>query len=483
MTEKSIQFGTDGWRGIIADQFTFENVKVVTQGVCEYLEHKAGGDSHQRKVVIGYDTRFLSDRFALMAAAVFAANKVDTFISDGPVPTPVLSHAVVNHGADLGIMITASHNPYPYNGYKVKGPYGGSATMEIIDKIETRVNRGIADGLFYRCIPPDSQHGDQHINKVDFISPYQDHIFSLIDTGEVGKYNFSLLLDPMYGAGQNIYRKMVASLVPGRVEEIHSEVNPAFGGLAPEPIGENLNQARQYLKAHQLDMAVCLDGDADRIGALAGDGSYVSSHHIFAVVLNHLAADRKLRGRVIKTVSTSSIIDRICRHYGLDLEVTPIGFKYIGEKILEGDVIMGGEESGGLWCYGNIPERDGMLMGLKLMEICALKQKTIGQILEDIYSQFGGFVYDRVDLEVTVGQKNKLGKLLASSIPPDIEKLGIAETITIDGYKYVTQDGSWLMIRPSGTEAVVRIYAESSQDEKLAGLLQAGKKVIDGILG
>lgn len=483
MNEKSIQFGTDGWRDVIADQFTFENVKVVTQGVCEYLEHKANIDSDRRKIVIGYDTRFLSDRFAHIAGDVFGANQVKTMISETAVPTPVLSHAVVDRGADLGIMITASHNPYMYNGYKVKGPYGGSATMDIIEKIEKRVNRGIADGLFYRCLAQDSSNREQNITSEDFISGYRDHILGLVDTEVIKKYNFGLLIDPMYGAGQKIYRDIVSSLVKSEVAEIHSEINPSFGGLAPEPIGENLNQARQYLASHNLDMAICLDGDADRIGALAGDGSYISSHHIFAVVLDHLAGDRKLEGRVVKTVSTSSIIDRICDHYGLELVTTPIGFKYIGQKIMEGNVIMGGEESGGLWCYGNIPERDGMLMGLKLVEIASLKQKSISRILDDIYERFGYFVYDRIDMEVTRDQKSRLSQLLDKRVPAPIESLQIDKVVTIDGYKYITGDGSWLMIRPSGTEAVVRLYAESSSAQKLKGLLKTGKKVIDGILG
>ncbi|MGM0365317.1 MAG: phosphoglucomutase/phosphomannomutase family protein [Actinomycetota bacterium] len=482
MNDKVIRFGTDGWRGIIADDFTFENVKVVTQGVCEYLEHKAETKRQKPRVVIGYDTRFLSERFARAAAGVLAANGVSAVVSNKVVPTPVLSYGVVNRDADLGIMITASHNPYCYNGFKIKGPFGGSADMDIISKIEKRVQKGINDGLFYRCL--DESSGDvKDIRYEDFIADYKKHIFSLIDMEAAASHGFSLLLDPMYGASQGIYKAIMEELKPKKLVEIHGQPNPGFGNISPEPIGENLGDAVSKLKAEGLDMAICLDGDADRIGALDSSGNYISSHHIFAVVLLHLAEDRKLKGRVVKTVSTSSVIDRICREYSLELKTTPIGFKYIGKEILDGGVIMGGEESGGLWCYGNIPERDGMLMGLKLVEICSLHKKPISRILDSLYERFGYFAYQRKDYHITLKQKENLISELKRGVPGPIGDLGIDKVVTIDGYKYITADGSWIMIRPSGTEAVVRVYAESSSQDKLDSLHRLGKKVIDGIMG
>ncbi len=481
MNERIIKFGTDGWRGTIADDFTFENLKVVTQGICEYLEHKAELKSSRPRVVIGYDTRFLSDKFAGEAAAVLAANGVETIVSDAVVPTPVLSYAVVSRDADLGIMITASHNPYYYNGYKIKGPYGGSATMDIISKIEKRVNKGISDGLFYRSL----EGSGKHISGVaydDFISPYRDHIFRLVDPSVAEGYGLRLLIDPMYGAGQGLYRTIIEQFKPEKLVEIHSQFNPGFGGINPEPIGDNLNDAVLKIKECGLDMAICLDGDADRIGALDRKGNYISSHHIFALILWHLVNDKKLRGRVVKTVSTSSIIDRICKKYSLELKTTPIGFKYIGEEILRGGVIMGGEESGGLWSYGNIPERDGMLMGLKLVEICALHKKPIDEIMDHIYDQFGYFAYQRKDYHINDEQKQKLAALLNQQIPRPLKDMGSREVVTIDGYKYIIPDGSWVMIRPSGTESVVRVYAESDSSGNLDRMHYVGKKVIDGIM-
>ncbi len=481
MNDKTIKFGTDGWRGIIAEAFTSENVRVVSQGVCEYLEHKVKSKGEKPKIVIGYDTRFLSDRFAQVAAGVFAANGAETIVSDSFIPTPILSTAVVVDNADLGIMITASHNPPEYNGYKIKGPYGGSATMDMIEKIEKRVNRGIRDGLFYRCIS-EKEDSSQYLSYKDFKKGYQAHVEGLIDLDALKGFSYKVLLDPMYGAAQKTYKELMDRLGIKDILEIHSQYNPSFGGINPEPIGIHIRDAIKVLKKEGCKLGICLDGDADRIGAIGEDGNYISSHHIFAIILYHLVEDRKLSGRVIKTVSTSSIIDRIAERHNLELKTTPIGFKYIGKEILDGGVLMGGEESGGLWLHGNIPERDGMVMGLKLVEIMAKKGKTINKILEEIYEKFGYFVYQRLDYGVTEAQKEELKELLGKKVPDLIKAEGVKQVVTIDGYKYFLEDGSWIMVRPSGTEAVVRVYAESSSQNKLSYLHGLGKKVINGLI-
>ncbi len=482
MNDVTIKFGTDGWRGIIADNFTFENVKVVTQGVCEYLEHKANLNCKKAKVVIGYDTRFLSGRFARIAGSVFAANGVEAVISDSFIPTPVLSSAVVKSSADLGIMITASHNPPEYNGYKIKGAYGGSATIDIVGKIEKRVNRGIKDGLFYRCLTEKEAKSSNYLSYKDFKEDYIKQIENIIDMDSIKNFDIGVLIDPMYGAGQKIYKNILDSLNMRKVVEIHSNYNPSFAGLNPEPIGDNINEASEALLQKKLDLGICLDGDADRIGAIGEEGNFISSHHIFAVVLNHLINEKNLSGRIIKTVTTSSIIDRIAKSSGLEIKTTPVGFKYIGTEILDGGVLMGGEESGGLWLHGNIPERDGMIMGLKLLEIMAKNKKAINKILDEVYDKFGYFAYQRLDYEITDKQKEKLKALLEKKVPEDIAAEGIKKVVTIDGFKYFLEDGSWIMIRPSGTEAVVRVYAESDSGKKLSYLHSLGKKVIDGLI-
>ncbi|MCD4669680.1 MAG: phosphoglucomutase/phosphomannomutase family protein, partial [Actinomycetia bacterium] len=257
------------------------------------------------------------------------------------------------------------------------------------------------------------------------------------------------------------------------------ELNPGFGGISPEPIGDNLNEAISLLKEKGCQFGICLDGDGDRIGALGDGGNYISSHHIFAIALRDLACRRGLKGRVIKTVTTSSIIDRICRKNGLELEVTPVGFKYIGEKILEGNVIMGGEESGGLWSYGNIPERDGMIMGLKLLEIICREGKSANQILEDIYEEYGFFDFQRTDYEINMEQKQKLVESLEKGIPQILKDGGAENVITTDGYKYPRDENNWVMIRPSGTEAVVRIYSEGDSAASSVRLQELGRKILD----
>ena len=481
MEVKKIKFGTDGWRGIISDDFTMERVRIVTLGVCNYLKKVVAG--RKPLVAIGYDTRFMSDHFARTTAEVFGANDIKVLLSTDITPTPTLSTAVVNRKADLGIMITASHNPYHYNGYKIKAPFGGSATMDIIDDVETEV--GKVNSSYGRSgIPAEYIEAvPGNIIKESFTDEYIDHVLGQVDADTLKGFDLKLLFEPMYGASQEIFRRILSRFEAKNIVEIHAEMNPGFGDLNPEPIGDNLNEAVEALKENKCQFGICLDGDADRIGALGEDGNYISSHHIFAMVLRDLAKRRKLKGRVIKTVTTSSIIDRICAKFGLELEITPVGFKYIGEKILEGGVIMGGEESGGLWSYGNIPERDGMIMGLRLLEIICREKKTPNQILADIYGEFGYFDFQRTDYEITMQQKEKLVSMLETGTPEILKDAGAGEAITIDGYKYPLDENNWVMIRPSGTEAVVRIYSEGQSSERSEHLQGLGKKIMDGIKG
>ncbi len=496
--KNSIKFGTDGWRGTIGFDFIEEKVKLISAGVCKYLsEIKVKRDSSQLKksskkflgkIVIGYDTRFLSDRFAKSAAEIFSKNNIETLISDRFITTPVLSYSVVNNKADLGIMITASHNPFYYNGYKIKGPFGGSATMDIISGIEEQVNylnhsRELKQFLGEQkseCSYNDSYPVIYPV-KCDFINDYKEYLFSITDIDLIKKnLNFPVIVDPMYGAGQGLFKNIIQELSKSKVYEIHGSINTSFGGLNPEPIGENLNEVINFLKEKECSIAFCLDGDGDRIGAIGQNGNFISSHHIFSIVLDYLVRVKKLAGRVVKTVSTSSIIDRICQKYGLDLAIKPVGFKYIGEEILAGGIIMGGEESGGIWAQGFIPERDGIRMSLILLEIICKEKKSINEILKDIYNLYGFFLYRREDYEIDEEKKLLLVKNLANNkIPQVLKSEGASNPVTIDGYKYFFPDGSWLMIRPSGTESVVRIYAESDCSDKLNRLHQLGKKIID----
>ncbi len=477
MKREEIKFGTDGWRGIISEDFTMARVRIVTQGVSDYLKKKV--KDRKPIIVIGYDTRFMSDRFAAAAAKIFSLNDISVILSSEITPTPVVSIAVVKRNADLGVMITASHNPYYYNGYKIKGSFGGSATMDIIADIEREVARVNGGPERYGSLDGRGRSKPENITLEDFTDEYTGHALKQIDMDIVKDFDFGLLFEPMYGAAQEIFGDILSRFDPKNLVKIHSELNPGFGGISPEPIGDNLNEAISLLKEKGCQFGICLDGDGDRIGALGDGGNYISSHHIFAIVLRDLACRRGLKGRVIKTVTTSSIIDRICQKNGLELEVTPVGFKYIGEKILEGNVIMGGEESGGLWSYGNIPERDGMIMGLRLLEIICREGKTANQILEDIYEEYGFFDFQRTDYKIDMGQKQKLLESLESGIPQILKDGGAEDVITIDGYKYPIDENNWVMIRPSGTEAVVRIYSEGNSAANSARLQDLGRKVLD----
>ena len=480
MKEKIIKFGTDGWRGIIADDFTVAGVRTVSQAVSNYLKKKVPA-SRKPFVVLGYDTRFLSERFAGASAEVFALNDIIAHLSDRIITSPMLSYAVVEKKADLGIMITASHNPYQYNGYKVKGPFGGSATMDIITEIEKEVDEVLENTEKYDKFLSTSEKGMDSVIRADFLTAYRENILGEVNGDIIRGFDFGLLLEPMYGAAQGIFREILETFNPRNLIEIHSILNPAFGGINPEPIGDNLAEAREILKDKKCKMAICLDGDGDRIALLGEEGNYISSHHVYAIVLWYLARIKKAKGRVIKSVNMSSIIDKICAKYNLELIETPVGFKYIAAEILKGGVIMGGEESGGLWAGGILPERDGMLMGLRVLEIICSLGMSVNQILDEIYNEFGYFVFDRIDYKTGPTQKENLKSLLEKGIPGILKNAGAEKVITIDGYKYIMDDGSWIMIRPSGTESVVRVYTEGENEEKTKYLQELGKKIIDSV--
>ena len=480
MKEKIIKFGTDGWRGLIADEFTFEGVRIVSQAVSNYLKKKVPGDK-KPFVVLGYDTRFLSERFAQVSAGVFALNSITTHLSDRIVTSPMLSYAVIERKADLGIMITASHNPYYYNGYKIKSPFGASATMDIIAEVEKEVDEVLENTGKYEKLLNFKSAGGGTVKRVDLLTGYRENILGQVNNDVIRGFDFGLLLEPMYGAAQGIFKDILETFNPGNLAEIHSILNPSFGGINPEPIGDNLAEARDILKDKKYKMAICLDGDGDRIALLGEGGNYISSHHIYAIVLWYLARIRKIKGKVVKSINLSSIIDKICAKYNLEIVITPVGFKYIAEEILKGGVIAGGEESGGLWAGGILPERDGILMGLRLLEIICSLNMTVNQILDEIYNEFGYFVFDRTDYKIGLPQKENLKSLLEEDIPGILKNAGAGKVITLDGYKYIMDDGSWIMIRPSGTEAVVRVYTEGESEEKTKYLQGLGKKIIDSV--
>jgi alpha-D-glucose phosphate-specific phosphoglucomutase len=482
-----IRFGTDGWRGIIADDFTFENVRTVTQAICDYIlvgssefvvrRRLPTPNSQLRTIVVGYDTRFLSDRLAREAACVAAANNIKVLLTEGFAPTPAVSYAVVDRQTDGAIMLTASHNPPKYNGLKFKGPYGGSATPEITDKIEEHLTRNLSENKTPEYLDFEAAKDQGLIELFNPKENYRKHIVDLVDASQIKKGGIRVVVDPMFGAGQGYLNKLLLEL-GCEVKEIHGKVDPYFGGINPEPIPQNLAELKEVVREGRYHVGLALDGDADRVCAIDQDGSFISSHHIFALLLEHLVKTKRWTGLVVKTVSTTSMVDVLCQEYGLALEETPIGFKHICQRFLDGDIMMGGEESGGIGVRGHIPERDGILVGALLIEIMAARGKTLGELVRELMDRIGYFYYDRVDIKTDREDMSLLARKLEKYQPEKIADLLVQSVNTRDGYKFCLDDGSWLMIRPSGTEAVIRIYAEARSEENLHELIKKGEEIV-----
>jgi phosphomannomutase len=467
-----IKFGTDGWRGVIARDFTFDNLSRVAQATMDYLNREGLGD---KILVIGYDRRFLSRDFARRVAEIAAGNGIRVRLTDGYAPTPAVSWAVHGMGAGAGIMITASHNPPEYNGFKVKEAYGGSArpsTTKILEEIvayNMENERRVVDCPFTEA---------QSKGMIELFDPCENYFHQLsryVDLNLIAKAGISAVVDPMYGAGSGFIPRMLNG-----VDEIHNSENPSFGGLPPEPIGDNLQELCSLLKGGKYKVGLALDGDADRIGAVDENGDFFSSHCIFTVILRHLIEYKGLRGGVVKTVSTTRMVDLLAKKFELPLFETPIGFKHICELMLEKDILMGGEESGGLGVKGHIPERDGILLGLLLLEAMAVSGKGLRQLLNETMDEIGHFYYRRIDRRIEDSAKEQLIARLKSEPPKEIDGRVVTATNFSDGFKFIFENGDWLLIRPSGTEPVLRLYSEAAETDQVDRLLRAAG-VIAGI--
>ena len=467
-----IKFGTDGWRGVIARDFTFDNLSLVAQATMDYLNRAGLGD---KLLVIGYDRRFLSRDFARRVAEVAVGNGIQVRLTDGYAPTPAVSWAVHEMGAGAGVMITASHNPPEYNGFKVKEAYGGSARPATTKVLEEIVAYNVANGRRVVECPYDEALRKGMIQLFDPCENYFHQINRYVDLGLIAKAGIKAVVDPMYGAGSGFIPRLLNG-----VDEIHNSENPSFGGLAPEPIAENLQELSALLKGGRYQVGLALDGDADRIGAVDETGEFFSSHCIFTVILRHLIEHKNLRGGVVKTVSTTRMIDLLAEKFGLQLLETPIGFKHICELMLEKDILMGGEESGGLGVKGHIPERDGILMGLLLLEAMAVSGKGLRQLLNETMDEIGHFYYRRIDRRIEDNAKKDLIERLTTQPPSEIDGRAVAGTNFSDGFKFIFDNGDWLLIRPSGTEPVLRLYSEAASADQVDRLLRAAS-VIAGI--
>lgn len=468
-----IHFGTDGWRAVIADTFTFENVRHVSQALADVLLSEHSGATPP-EVVVGYDTRFLSDRFAQETARVLAANGIVVWLTRSDTPTPSISYNVVAKGAAAGVVITASHNPPRYNGFKVKSAYGGSATAEACKRIETRLQENLSTGRTPQVSDYEDALAHEQIRRFDPSWVYYEHLGTIVDIDAINSAELNIIHDAMWGAGRGAFSGMLRRS-RAKITDIRSDLNPGFGGIHPEPILKHLTALVAAVRNARADVGLATDGDADRIGAVDANGSFIDPHHVFALTLRLLAERKGLRGDVVKTVSTTTMIDAICKAHGLTLHETPVGFNHIADLMTQRDVLMGGEESGGISIRGHIPEGDGILMGLMLLEVMATYQAPLHVIVADLQATYGPAHYGRIDTQLArTLPKGQMTEQLAHNAPGHLNGETVVSVGTLDGVKYRLADGGWLLIRPSGTEPVLRVYAEARTPEAVAALLEAG---------
>ncbi len=472
----TVKFGTDGWRAIISDEFTFDNLRLVAQAIADFVHNEGAAEP---SVVIGFDTRFLSDRYAAEVARVMAANDIKAWLARADTPTPAISYAVVNKRATAGVMITASHNPPRYNGVKLKASYGGSASPEQHRQVERLLTDNEAKGRAPRLMDLDEALRAERVVKFDPAWAYYEHLGTLIDLDIIHEGELRVIHDAMYGAGRRTISEMLMR-TRTHVLNLRDEMNPGFGGIHPEPIAKHLGQLASAMGAGNWHAGLATDGDADRIGAVDARGQFVDPHRIFGLILRYLLKNRGLRGQVVRTVSTTRMVDRIAAEFGLPVVETPVGFNHISDLMMADNVVMGGEESGGMSIHGHIPEGDGVLMGLLLLEVMAEAHKPLHVLVDELLALYGPAQYARTDLKLRRPvAKAELARKLVETAPDAIAAVAVEEVRTSDGIKYYLADGSWLLIRPSGTEPVLRVYAEAPNDERVRALLDFGEAIAE----
>jgi alpha-D-glucose phosphate-specific phosphoglucomutase len=474
----TIQFGTDGWRAVISDTFTFANLRLVAQAIADFTFDES--ESETPEVVIGFDTRFLSDRYAAEVARVMAGNGIVAHLTRADAPTPAISYTVVAKQAACGVMITASHNPPRYNGLKLKASFGGSATPDQARQVEACLARNQEAARGPNIMDYDRALDSGLIHRFDPAWSYYEHLTQLIDLDTISAGELRVVSDAMYGSGRKCIADMLAR-TRCRVQQIRGEMNPGFGGIHPEPIGRYLTALAAAIQSTQADLGLATDGDADRLGAMDAQGNFVDPHHIFALTLKYLVEQRGWTGSVVRSVSTTRMIDRLAAQYGLPLVETPVGFNHIADLMLNNDVLIGGEESGGMSIKGHIPEGDGVLMGLLLLEVVSAAGAPLHELTAQLQEEVGPTHYTRRDLRLRHPvPKAEMVARLTQDAPSKLAGETVSEIQTTDGVKYVLADDSWLLIRPSGTEPVLRVYAEARRPEMVEDLLSFGEQVAGG---
>ena len=463
----AIKFGTDGWRAVIAEDFTFGNLDRVAQASADYWQANpvAGTD---KKVIIGYDRRFLSDQFGKRAAEIFAGNGFEVLLTPISTPTPSVSYAVKDLQAVGGVMITASHNPPMFNGFKLKSDYGGSAEPATCQAVESLLDRGPVRAMSF-----DSARAEKRIEVRDIKPAHFKALKKLVDFKLIAKSKLRFAHDALFGVGAGCFEELLAGTTC-RVTTLNGAHDPLFGGINPEPVQQNYARSAAYLKKHPHDICLVTDGDADRVGGMTGRGEYLSTHQLICLLLRHLVLNRKLSGRVVKALTTTSMVDKMCQDFGLELVETGVGFKYIAAEMIKGGVLLGAEESGGIGFPGHIPERDGIAAGLMLLEMLATERQRVTKMIAALEKRYGPHHYGRIDTHFPLEKRGDLMEFLKTNQPAKLLRSPLVTAKTFDGVKYVAQDGSWLMLRGSGTEPILRIYAETGSQAGVRALLKAG---------
>lgn len=469
----NIRFGTDGWRAVIAEDFTFENVRLVAQSMAEWLHREKQAS---KGVVIGYDTRFLSGSFASAVAEVMAGNGIQTALTSTFVPTPALSWAVRDRGAGGGVMLTASHNPARWNGFKVKPHYGGSAPAEVTSAIENAIP-AIASANRVVGKPLGEAETEGLVERIDVRNGYLKALSAFVNLDSIQDAGLNVLFDPMYGAAQGWLPRLLQGGATA-VREVHGERNPSFPGLrAPEPIASNLKESMGLVEEGAYDVGLATDGDADRFGLIDEHGRFITQLQTFALLSYYFLEVREERGPLVRSVTMTRMIDRLGELYDCPVYETPVGFKHLGAKMMETNALIAGEESGGTAFRGHIPERDGILAALFVLDFMTRTGKKPSELLADLYDRVGPHEYDRVDVTIRPEEREAIEAQVQANEPERIAGLKVIGRDEVDGYRFHLEGGWWLLLRFSGTEPLLRVYAEMPDANQVQDALAQGQEI------
>lgn len=457
-----IKFGTDGWRSIIAEDFTFDNVRVVAQAIADYIN---GTEKKGEGIVVGYDNRFLSEEFAGAVAEVLTGNNIPVYLPPRSVPTPAAAFTIKHLKARGAVMLTASHNPPEYHGIKFIPEFAGPALPEETEKIEANVNAVLASGNVKKMAENQAERKGLW-RHVDPLPDYTRHLLDLVDGEKIKHKCLKVIIDPLYGAGMGYVENVLQSL-GCRGESIHNYRDAFFGGSMPDPSENNLSQLKERVLATGADLGIALDGDGDRFGIIDRTGKFFTPNEILALLLEHMIVNRGEKGPVARTCATTHMLDRISEANGMELKETKVGFKYIGQKLLHEGALLGGEESGGMSIRGHVPEKDGILGACLVIELLTAAGVSLTEVEEQLFGKYGKMVSSRLDIKVDRQEKERVLEELKDFSPSRLDGRWVAKRIDIDGTKLVAEDGSWVLIRPSGTEPIFRIYAEAGSSGQL----------------